>query len=385
VQVDNDIDDLIRDAVRRQEEMAVDPDRIRAALPARAARKARVKRTRMLVTVAAAASVAVAVAVPTVVLRESADVGVATSPAAPSSAAPSTGSSGSTTAAPSPGAATAPLRFKPTWLPPGLTEWQRVVPLTSDHPKVGVARAWKITPADEIANLGLNAYTSPQDKVPPAPPILVNPDGTSRGDLPGRSVEINGKPGHYDGGTTITWQVDPETKLMLTAPELGLSEDDLFRIARSVQPDDTRLHLPLHAGPLHAGSLPGGVSTLFATVEGESPDSWEASLFAERTMAAYVSVRYGTIDPGSAAGGEAVTVRGVAARLTKLGDDTSTQPGYRTDWLLTADLGDGRWLTVRGGTVLDSPGGPALTRDDILRIAEQVELDPGADLGWLGD
>jgi hypothetical protein len=382
VQVDNDIDDLIRDAVRRQEEMAVDPDRIRAALPARAARKARVKRTRMLVTVAAAASVAVAV--PTVVLRGSADVGVATSPTAPSSAAPSTGSPGSTTAAPSPGAATAPLRFKPTWLPPGLTEWQRSVPLTSEHPKVGVIRTWKTTPADEIANLGLNAYPSPQDKVPPAPPpILVNPDGNSRGerrDLPGRSIEINGKPGYYDGRTTITWQVDPETKLMLTAPELGLSEDDLFRIARSVQPDDTRLHLPLHTGP-----LPGGVSALFATVEGESPDSWEASLFAERTMAAYVSVRYGTIDPGSAAGGEAVTVRGVAARLAKPTGDTSTRPGYRTDWVLTADLGDGRWLTVHGGTVLDSPGGPALTRDDILRIAEQVELDPSADLGWLGD
>ncbi|MBB5801833.1 hypothetical protein F4560_001601 [Saccharothrix ecbatanensis] len=377
--MDNDIDDLIRDAVRRQEEVAVDPERIRAALPARAARKARVQRTRMLVTVAAAASVAVAVAVPTVVLRESADVGVATSPTAPSSAAPSTGSPGSTTAAPSPGAATAPLRYKPTWLPPGLTEWQRSVPLTSDHPKVGVTRTWKTTPAEEIANLGLTAYTSPQDKAPPAPPIFVNPDGTAQVD-PGRPVEINGKTGYYDGRTTITWQVEPETKLMLTAPELGLSEDDLFRIARSVQPDDTRLHLPLHTDP-----LPGGVSTLFATVEGESPDSWEASLFAERTMAAYVSVRYGTIAPGSAAGGEAVTVRGVAARLTKPSGDTSTQPGYRTDWVLTADLGDGRWLTVNGGTVLDSPGGPALTRDDILRIAEQVELDPSADLGWLGD
>ncbi|WP_156077024.1 hypothetical protein [Saccharothrix sp. NRRL B-16314] len=371
--MNNDIDDLIRDAVRRQEELAVDPDRIRAALPARAARRVRVHRTRTLIAVAAAASVAVAVAVPTVVLREAADVGVASSPATPTPTAPST-------AAPSPGTATAPLRFKPTWLPSGLTEWQRSVPLTSEpDTKASVVRIWKTTPADEIANLGLYAYSSRQDKSPPSPPVVVNAEGTTI-ELtdPGREVEINGKPGYYDGRSTITWQVDPATKLMLVAPELGLSEDDLFRIARSVQPDDTRLHLPLRTGP-----LPGGVVAQFATVDGESPDSWEASLLAQRTMAAYVSVRFGTTDRVATGEGEAVTVRGVAARLAKPSGDTDTQVGYRTDWVLTVDLGDGRRLAVHAGSGPDSAA-PALTREDVLRIAEQVELDPNADLDWLG-
>lgn len=379
--MNHDIDDLIRDAVRRQEELAVDPDRIRAALPARTARQARVHRTRTFIAVAAAASVAVAVAVPTVVLRESAGVGVASSPTTPSPTVPSTGSSTApSTEAPSPGAATAPLRFKPTWLPPGLTEWQRSVPLTSEpDSKASFVRIWKTTPAEEIANLGLYAYRSLQDKSPPAPPVIVDPEGRTPGQSdPGREVEINGKPGYFDGRSTVTWQVDPETKLMVVAPELGLSEDDLLRVARSVEPDDTRLHLPLRTGP-----LPDGVVAQFATVDGKSPDSWEASLFAERTMAAYVSVRYGTTDRVATGEGEAVTVRGVAARLAKPSGDTATRGRYRTDWVLTADLGDGRRLAVDVGS---GPGSaaPALTRDDVLRIAEQVELDPNADLGWLG-
>ncbi|WP_447007355.1 hypothetical protein ACRAKI_13180 [Saccharothrix isguenensis] len=100
-------------------------------------------------------------------------------------------------------------------------------------------------------------------------------------------------------------------------------------------------------------------------------------------MAAYASVRFGTIDGESSVEGEEVTVRGVAGRLAKLTGDKSTQAGYRTDWVLTADLGEGRRLTVHGGTVLHSAD-TALTREDILQVAEQVALDPSADLGWLG-
>ena len=61
------IDDLIRDAVRRQEALAVDPERIRAALPVWTTRH---RRRRVLVTLAAAGAVATAVTVPVVVLRD---------------------------------------------------------------------------------------------------------------------------------------------------------------------------------------------------------------------------------------------------------------------------------------------------------------------------
>ncbi|WP_077005437.1 hypothetical protein [Saccharothrix sp. ALI-22-I] len=357
------IEDLIQDAVRRQEELAGDPDRIRAALPERAARKVRVDRTWRLAAVGAAACVAAAVAVPTVVLRDSeGGSGPAASPTA------------SSTASPAPRAGTFPLRFRPTWLPPGLPERSRSIPLTTGpDAKASTVQTWSTGPVSG-PNLSLTAYRSLEDSEAPLPPNVVEaPGGSTSPRL--RDVDINGKAGRYDGDSVV-WRVDSETRLLLTASGLGLSEDDLLRVARSVRPDDTRLHVPLRVD-----RLPAGVAPQFATVDGESPTSWEASIFAERTWAAYVSVRVGTVDHGAA--GEAVTIGGRAAHLAELDGDTSTQGGYRTDWRLTVDLGDGRRLTVYGGSGLESSA-PALTREDMIGIGEQVEVDPNPDLGWLG-
>jgi hypothetical protein len=52
-------------------------------------------------------------------------------------------------------------------------------------------------------------------------------------------------------------------------------------------------------------------------------------------------------------------------------------------WLLTMDLGDGRYLTVRIGSLEDQSATPPV-RDDVVRIAESVVLDPNPDLTWLG-
>ncbi|MFD1148721.1 hypothetical protein [Saccharothrix hoggarensis] len=367
--MNNDIEDLVRDAVRRQEELAVDPDRVRAALPARAARQTRAHRTRAI-AVAAAAFVAVAVAVPVVVLRDSgSDAGPAASLSTPPTTVPTAG------AAPPPDSATFPLRYRPTWLPPGVSERSRSVPLTSGpDAKASTVRIWQPPSAGE-ENLGLYAYASPEGSEPKAPPV-VNPG--SGAVVRDREVDINGKPGRYDGDATVTWRVDANTKLMLVAPGLGLSEEDLLRVARSVEPDDARVHVPLRTGP-----LPAGVVTHFANVEGTSPTSWEASVFADRPFDAYVHVEVATLDRGADAGGETVTVRGRTGHLATPVGDTSTQAGYRTDWVLTVDLGDGRRLTVRAGSGLGAAG-PALTRAEVIAIAEQAEVDANPDLGWLG-
>jgi hypothetical protein len=53
-------------------------------------------------------------------------------------------------------------------------------------------------------------------------------------------------------------------------------------------------------------------------------------------------------------------------------------------WLLTMDVGDGRYLTIRAGSLLYEQAPAPLVRDDVVRIAESVVLDPSPDLTWLG-
>lgn len=360
-----DIDDLIRDAVRRQEALAVDPDRIRAVLPARTARQLR---TRRMATIGVVAAVAVAVAVPVILLREPA-VGGDGGPAA-SSTAPTTGPA-------IPGLATGTLRFRPTWLPDGMVERSRTIPLSATpDPKDTTDRLWKPLSAGDgpTGHLGLASWKfepSPGDTA--QPPVATGEDGRG-GVATDQNVDINGKPGTY-GTELVTWQFDADTKLMLYGPGTGLSREDMLRIARSVVQDTTELR-----APLRVDWLPDGVSGEFMSVWGDSPAKWGSRIFADGDRA-YVNTSIDTTAP--APGGEQVDVGGRPAHLAQVDEEEPIRGNYRTRWVLTMDLGDGHHLTVRGGTV---PNGPAnsLSRDDMIRIAGSVVLDPSPDLTWLG-
>jgi len=357
--VNPDIDDLIRDAVRRQEELAVDPERILTALPARTARR------RRTFTVAAitAVAVAAAVTVPVVILREPSAGGPATSPT----------SQTSTDALP-PAVASAPLRYRPTWLPAGFVERSRSVPVSDPAlPKVTTDRLWKRTSLDdgELGHLGLSVWDVSEDDTERPPPSLTGADGKP---ADRSAVDINGSSGRYDNDI-VTWQVG-HTKLMLYAPGAGLTKNEMLRVARSVRPDPASLRIPLRVN-----WLPDGVLGEFATMQGDSPAKWDSYVMAEGD-ARYAYVSFGPTVPDPR--GDEIIVNGRTAHLASLDEDDPFWPNQRMHWLLTMDVGDGRYLTIRAGSAKYEQVPTPLVRDDVVRIAESVVLDQNPDLTWLG-
>ena len=129
------MDDLLRQALQRQAERAVDPARVRAALPARAARRARRRYGSLAVGLTAAAALAV-FAVPVLGLDDARSGDPAASPV------PADTPSTSAAAAPLTPDSVA-LRYRPTWLPSGLRERARTVPLGPGNAYDGPVRTWK--------------------------------------------------------------------------------------------------------------------------------------------------------------------------------------------------------------------------------------------------
>ena len=136
-----EIEDLIRTVQEIQADRAAPADRIRAALPGRAA-VARRRRYGLVGATVVAAAVAAAVSVPVLALRGG---GPATSTVTGASTAP-------TPAGPTPSptvAAALPtalaLGFRPTWTPPGLGERIRMTDLGEPADEAGpaVVRVWK--------------------------------------------------------------------------------------------------------------------------------------------------------------------------------------------------------------------------------------------------
>ena len=339
------IDDLIRETVRRQEELAVDPDRVRAALPARAARRRRARTRAMLATVAAA--VTVAVAVPVIALRDNDPAVSATSRQV-----------------------TIPLRYRPTWLPDGMVEKFRGVSYLAP----GTYRMWESTapPSAERSNPNVLLSASPSA-----------PDDVDREP----NIDINGTPGYYGGGSVI-WRVDGDTKLVVA--QSGLTEEDMLRIARSVEPDPTRMRLPLHFGWLPDGSAEwmhksSGDPSL--KVMGDSPTEWGATVLVYDSQR-YLEATVGTTrytPAGDTSHGQTVIINGRTAQLAQ--PDETMDPvgqGFQTNWVLTMDLGEGRRLIMHGGTAKNMPEASPLSRDDMIRIAEHVQFDPSPDIGWIG-
>jgi hypothetical protein len=334
------IDDLIRESVQRQEELAVDPDRVRVALPALAARRQRARTRVMLATVAA--GVAVAVAVPVIILRDTGTVVSATAPQA-----------------------TMPLQYRPTWLPDGMVEEFR----GNSYVGSGLARSW-VSRAPESA-----------DRSNPNVLLSVRPTSPENVDRE-PNVDINGVPGSYGEGSVI-WEVG-DTRFVVAG---RFPEEDMLRIARSVEPDPTQMRLPLQFNWLPDGSAEWTRKSGDPSVKvtGFSPTEYEAAVLVYDSQS-YLQAFLGTRDvahPDAASHGETVIVNGRTALLAQGGDGDPDPTGLhmRTDWVLSMDLGDGRHLTLHGGT---SPEAPPMSRDDVIRVAENIQFDPDPDVGWLG-
>jgi len=367
------MDDLLRQALQRQAERAVDPARVRAALPARAARRARRRYGSLAVGLTAAAALAV-FAVPVLGLDDARSGDPAASPV------PADTPSTSAAAAPLTPDSVA-LRYRPTWLPSGLRERARTVPLGPGNAYDGPVRTWKRADAAggtdkggsrlEFGAIGLK-------------------DGANQFGDGGRPVDINGRPGRLvgsaDSKSYVHWLIDPQTVIFVNNVSLGMSDEDLLRVARSVQPDPVQLAIPVRLR-----WLPAGMKPFSAEVAGDSAARWQAEVNAtgppaggavppptgkdkESTASSerWVYVRLGTTTDAPS-GGEAVVVAGRQGRLvTKPIDGLPLEHAYV---VVTLDSG----LTLTVFALL-----PELSRDDLLAVAAGVETGPAPDLGWLG-
>jgi hypothetical protein len=364
--VTNDLENLVRAAQERQAEQAVHPDRIRAALPARAARLARRRRYTALGAGAAAVATAAALAIPVLALRG----GTGGSAAPPAN----TGAPAVTVTL-----TTVALRYRPTWLPTGVAERIRIAPLeaATGEPFAGPIRMWTPQPVGTDGRwggtgLGLHVRHAQGADDPQA--------------NDGKLVDINGKPGYYHGTpgdekAYLEWRADSDTVVSVDQLRLGLTEADLVRVARSVRPDPGQ-----QRAPLALGWLPDGMNLSSIEVSGDSPAAWLATLSAEdrhltKDLSSHKESKEGpraitvSVSPTTTAppGGEELVVGGHPARLVSRSDIPNM-------WYLVVNLGPGRLLTV----VASWPVARPLTRDDLIRVAEQTTVDDQADVSWIG-
>src|SRR6476469_821404 len=346
------IDDLVRDAVRRQEMLAVDPEHVRAALPVRTTHR---RRGRTVLVMATAAAAIAAVTVPAVLQ----DPPVASPPAAAALA----------------GLTTVPLRYEPTWLPGGMAERERAALLpTSSLDMEAQHRTW-------------TKSALPDDLKTPDPFVTLT---VTRADHDPREhllaagqhpVDINVRPGWSDSHT-VAWTITDDTMLLVTSPELApLPDADLLRIARSVRPDHDRLR-----AALRLDWLPAGFEAQRLDQRGNSPAEWQSRIDVpngHRALSVQIGTRV-TRQPG-----ERLTVNGHPATLS-IGDDTDSDdgtgdvvsPNTVVDVTLTVDLENGTYLTVRATHLSNTT--ETVSRADVIKIAENTVVDPHPYLDWLG-
>jgi hypothetical protein len=380
--VTHDIEDLVRRAQERQADRAAPPERILAALPTRArlARRRRAGTAGVLAT--AVVAVVAAVAVPTVVLRTggsgAAEPGAPAEPAVPAVPAvpppsiavppeklpPPAVVDPEIADAPPPELAAMPLRYRPTWLPPGLAERSRNGWAGSEADPVdgpAVHRIWTARPIG-AAGEAKGARVSFDVRA------VVGPDDFQRNG--GKPVTVRGGTGYYhDAGekSYLEWRIDGERIASVSQHGLGLTERQLTRVADSVRPDTGR-HLP----PLRFDRLPRGTAALSLEITGNSASSWrsrtEVGMPAPGGGSSVLSVEYGT-STSATGGGERLTVGGRPARLV-----TRILPGGGQLRYLVVELPSRRLLTVVS---------EYLDREQLVTVAEGVRVTE-PDLSWLG-
>jgi hypothetical protein len=370
------MEDLLRQALQRQAERAVDPARVRAALPSRAARRTR-RRFGSLAAGLAAAAALTAFAVPVLGLDDAPTGGTGAGPAASPSASAS---------APAPAQVTpeaVAMRYKPTWLPAGLRERARTVPVGPGNAYDGPVRIWKPAGAEggtdkggsrlEFGAIGLK-------------------DGANQfGDF-GRQVDVNGRLGRLVGSADtksyVHWLIDPQTVIFIHNVSLGLSDDDLLRVARSVQPDPGQLPIPLRLG-----WLPTGMAPFSAEVAGDSASRWQVEITAMGQPPAGPPAQptaakdkegassgerwiYARLGPATdaPAGGEAVDVGGRPARVVARAGEGPVP--FEHTYVVVA-LDSGLTLTVHAMV-------PEVSRADLLAVAAAIDVASAPDLSWLG-
>jgi hypothetical protein len=364
----NTLADLIRAAQREQAEQAAGPDRIRAALPAAAARYRRLRRRRY-------AAVAGAVAV--LVLASA----VAVSRAVTRS--PTTERPGADLVVPP-----AALRYRPGWLPSGWAEVFRVIPTAEDGS--GIQRQWarggrgqdyqrpSITLDVFPAGRAVGEHGSQSEPVPAR-------GGAWAGQSGWEPVDINGRTGFlhapHQGQSRVEWLTEDGMVVSLSqrvgneTPAMPVSPDEFLRIARSVVPDPGRYEVPLRLD-----WLPVEMTLYRASVSGWLPQRWRIDVAGweggwpvpsgpvRRPRSVHAAVVYVPPDErtGARPGRERIEIGGRPAWVSANGGGSGL--------VVTVELAPDWELRVTGGR---------LTRADMIRIAANAVVDL-APLAWVG-
>jgi hypothetical protein len=264
------------------------------------------------------------------------------------------------------------LRHSPTWLPDGHTERLRSN-ATGSGPDGGLQRYWLAVPVDA-------------EHVGDQPGVRLDVSEPSPGTpIGGEEIGVGGRPGSVvttASGVLVMWEAENGDRLQVAVRGLADARAVAVRVAESVRLDATTYAAPLAPG---AGRSSGGRGVVVA---GDDPEHrlhlisslgdrgngfpWRATLSSER--------------PGLGEGGEPVTARGHAGVFfAPRGQPDEQDPWTPAELLVLLD--DGQWLRV---TATGYPGADVAverttaTRDDLVALAEDVVIDPAADVSWLG-
>ncbi|MEJ3749084.1 hypothetical protein WEI85_38195 [Actinomycetes bacterium KLBMP 9797] len=360
-------DDMIRAALTTIADRAPNPGRLAARLTA-PERVDRRRRNLLMVTGAAAATTAVAGVGGAALLSRR---GSGLAPGGALGTSPESTPGGEPT--PRPGNRRVPMRYRTTWLPDGFIENSRRVTVRGPAPGAQM-RSWTrrtmpprhkgdATAAHDgvaygLIHLGLSA---------------AGVSGTNR-----RATTVNGKPAWVATDPQmvpqVVWQPEPGVYLALSVVHgLGDQIEVASRMASSVVADTS-------GGcevSLDFGWLPPGRDSARQQAEiSGTPDGWEQTITV-LTGSGNPSVT-ATLRPAqpAASGGQPATLRGRSG-LILVGADR-----YAGSWA-QVDFDNGRQLWVNLSPA-DLGHQPATTREDLVRIVDELRIGPVPYTGWLG-
>ncbi|GAA1750243.1 hypothetical protein [Luedemannella helvata] len=340
--------DAILAALERIATQAPPPDRVVANLSARIRAH---RQRRALLTLGGAA----AVGVPAFIVLRPDQAGPGPGPA-PASAGPDP--------SPRPGNTWAPMLFRPTWLPDGVTEVSRVGH-KGDEPGQSriwaddIYRRWAETFKDETLResrfVGVDVKRAAElaTRGPVSPPVdvLGGEPNTTVGDHPAYVTDPD------DDLAEVTWLVDNLLIKVTVSPAAG-GYDAALRVARSVVPDRTsrvEVGFSLRWLPARFGRTGWRVTSSVTATK------WSQQLVSLHDDFMVVGLHSPGFFPTSDTNPDdtQITVRG--------------RQGTLSDGVLLVELADGSWLRVGAGN-----------RTEAVRIANDLIIGQPAYRGWVG-
>jgi hypothetical protein len=264
------------------------------------------------------------------------------------------------------------LRYRPTWLPPGLTERSRAY---HEGPPASVRRGWA-PPNHTVETVNRPA---PLTMEVSGPGCTVPNYATA--------VDVGGRPGRFatverpSGARSaiLCWQPNDRTRITVTDDSLGLDQATLQRIAESVRSDRATTGQPLRVPePAHEW-IGVGTPLRSMTLVGTSATDWIARYHVSGV--AKGDDRHLTVTAGRASpapdGGEPAKVGERSGRFVTEGGN-----GGATTVFLVVDLGSALLLTIEAWTH-GRAGEPVPGVDTLVRIALGTTVDSGP-LAWIG-